>query len=152
MIDIANILLNLGSVRLNLEIMKKSSYLVFKAVGVLGVFLLVIACAKKDDGYMCTMEFRAVQIKVVGDELNDAYTIRTGTNDTLRFDHQAVNLEENYYTVLDDSYQVQLQDKTEQFRFIGILNDEVVVNELFIISADKCHVNYISGNLEVEIE
>jgi hypothetical protein len=96
------------------------------------------------------MEFRSVQIKVIGSTLDDFYTIRLSTADTLR--HDLLNPgETDYYTVLDDNFQSVLKDKTETFRFVGVLNASVVVDEAIVIQADACHINYVSGNLEVTL-
>ena len=114
---------------------------------VIGLVLILLSCTKHDE-VACTMEFRSVQIKIIGEELSDFYTVRLSTNDTLQFEH-FFTPNEGYYTVLDDSFQSQLQGKKEQFRFIGKINNDIVVDELFMIEADKCHINYVSGKLEV---
>jgi hypothetical protein len=111
--------------------------------------MILFSCTKKDDGMACTMEFRTVQIRVIGAPLDDFYTIRVQTDDTLRHEHFSPG-ETDYYTVLDDNFQSILKGKTETFRFVGIRNDLEVVNEPIVIGADACHINYVSGNLVVE--
>ena len=112
--------------------------------------IVLLSCKKKDDDVACTMEFRMVQIRVIGAPLEDYYTIRESTGDTLRHDSFSSG-ETEYYTVLDDNFQSVLKGKTETFRFVGIQNDLVVVNEPIVIRADACHIEYVSGKLEVEL-
>ena len=44
-----------------------------------------------------------------------------------------------------------IANSQESFRFIGEMNDTVVVNEIFIIKADECDVDKISGKREVNL-
>lgn len=98
---------------------------------------------------MCTMEFRTVTITVKGEPLDEFFTIRLKSNDTLRLGRDNMT-NENTYPVLDDSFQKLLEGKTEEFRFIGYKNNTMVVNEPFVIRADKCHIEYVSGRRETE--
>lgn len=116
----------------------------------IGCTFVLFSCTKKDDQVACTMEFRSIQMKVIGSALDDFYTIRLSTADTLR--HDSLNPgETDYYTVLDDNFQSILKHQTETFRFVGVLNASVVVDEAIVIQADACHINYVSGNLEVTL-
>lgn len=107
------------------------------------------SCAEKEKPVMCTMEFRTVTIKVNGAPLDEFFTIRLKSNDTLRLSRENI-MEENVYPVLDDGFQKMLESKTEEFRFIGFKNNVMVVNEPFVIRADKCHIEYVSGRRETE--
>lgn len=114
------------------------------------VFLSVLtSCAEKEKPVMCTMEFRTITIMVKGEPLDEFFTIRLKSNDTLRLSLDNMT-GENYYPVLDDSFQKLLEGKTEEFRFIGFKNNVMVVNEPFVIKADKCHIEYVSGRRETE--
>lgn len=93
------------------------------------------------------MEFRTITIRVVGDTLDDFFTIRNSTGDTLR--HEQIIQEEQLYVVLDDGFHNVLIGMSDEFTFVGILDGEKVVDELFVIEADKCHVNKVSGVEEV---
>jgi frataxin-like iron-binding protein CyaY len=55
------------------------------------------------------------------------------------------------YIVLDDSFQKTIENQTEKFTFKGYNNDLEVVNEVFTIGADKCHIYYIDGKQEVSL-
>jgi hypothetical protein len=85
---------------------------------------------------------------VVGGTLDDFYTIRNSTADTLIFEGAPF---QNSYTVLDDNYQQILENKQENFKFIGIKSGIKVIEENFVISADQCHISKVSGKNSVNI-
>jgi hypothetical protein len=108
------------------------------------VVLLSFQCKKET---ACTMEFRTVSIQVIGEQLDDFFTIRNINGDTLRYELMAVD--QDAYPVLDDNAMVFLKNKTENFTFIGILNGQKVVEENFVIKADECHIEKVSGAVTV---
>ena len=111
------------------------------------IMLLTLSC-HRDKEVVCTALFARVSIEVNGSSLNDFYTLRMNTSDTLRFPDGHF---QNTYTVLDDNYQKVLENKSENFKFIGIISGIKVVDENFVISADKCHISKISGKNFVTI-
>jgi hypothetical protein len=129
------------------------------------VFILVLAmpfmamqCNKKKsdcNGAICTEMFAAVNVTVTDKsgnnvDLKDYYTINVATGDTLR--HNNGTWPEGAYTVLDDSYVSKMYNKQLQFRFIGIRNNTTVVDELYSISADCCHISKVAGKDTVVID
>jgi hypothetical protein len=131
---------------LNILLMKSAFPVFFSLIVFNSVFS---SCSQKDKPVICTKEFRTISITVKGEPLDEYFTIRIKTNDTIRIGRENVP-GENIYPVLDDNFQKLIEGKTEEFRFIGYKNHEMVVNEPFVISADKCHINYVSGKLETE--
>jgi hypothetical protein len=113
------------------------------------LFSLISSCQQQVEQVICTMEFRTVSITVNGASLTEYYTLRESTGDTIRISRQNVP-GNNAYPVLDDSYQRTLQDRVENFRFQGWINDSLRANESFVIGADKCHIYYVSGNQVVD--
>ena len=117
----------------------------------LSLFLacFILICCKKSNNststVVCTTDFRTVTIKVLGDTLDHFYTIRVYTGDTIRLNSSNI-IEPNTYPVIDDSYQSRIANHTEQFRFVGIKNNNILVNEVFSVKADLCHIEYVSGN------
>lgn len=121
------------------------------------VFILVLAfpfmamqCKKKTDcsGAICTEMFAAVNVTVTDKngyniDLQDYYTINIATGDTLM--HNNSTWPEGAYTVLDDSYVSKMYNKKLQFRFVGILNNTIVVDEPYTIAADCCHISKEAG-------
>jgi hypothetical protein len=99
----------------------------------------------------CTMVFASVSVYISNStphpvKLDDAYTIRISTNEKIRYN---LDPEGGHYTVLDDSYLEKLQNRTDGFRFIGIKDGHEVVNEMYELAADCCHVNRQSGKAEI---
>lgn len=116
------------------------------------LFLLIaaISCTSRTNEVICTMEFRTVNIKVNNATLQDFYTIRESTGDTIR-NISGYQPDLNLYPVLDDNSKHLIFNRTENFRFVGIVSDTVAVNEVFSIKADQCHIQYVSGNQEVSL-
>lgn len=109
---------------------------------------------KCDPNMACTMMFASVSITVktsngIPAELDEVYTLRKSTSELLKYS-QPGNAT-GTYTVLDDSYQKELQNKQEEFHFVGKKNGKVMVEEPYVLSADCCHVSKVSGNDELVI-
>ena len=117
-----------------------------KMLVIASIFLLFLAssCRDNNENIACTMEFRIVTITVNGNPLDEYFTVRESTNDTIRIDRSNVT-GNNVYPVLDDSYQNIIEGRTENFFFYGKVNGVVTVREPFVIKADKCHIEYVSG-------
>lgn len=106
------------------------------------------------DGVMCTMELRSITLQVNDNagnpvKLDEAYTVRVKTGE--RITHEANTSTTGSYTVLDDGYQKKLAQSSAEFRFVGRRGGQEVVNELFTISADCCHISKHSGKSEVTL-
>lgn len=82
--------------------------------------------------------------------MNNYFTIRKTTGDTIKIDNSN-GFSNNYYPVLNDNFQPLLLNKTEAFVFYGIINDSIVIKESFLIKADACHIDYVSGNTEITL-
>lgn len=118
----------------------KSLFNISLILSMLFVVMLSFQC-KKDSA--CTMEFRIVSIQVIGESLDDFYTIRNSNGDTLRYENFAPD--QNTYTVLDDNFHVYLKNAIENFTFIGVIGGQKVVEESFVIKGDNCHFEKVSG-------
>ncbi len=109
--------------------------------------LIFLSCKHKDD-VACTSMFASVSIEVNGGILDSCFTVRNATGDTIRFTNGPF---QNSYTVLDDNYQQMLENRQEEFKFTGFKSGNKVVDESFVISADKCHISKVSGKNSVTI-
>ncbi|MCP4125348.1 MAG: hypothetical protein GY751_26745 [Bacteroidetes bacterium] len=115
----------------------------------LSILCLLLTTSCNSNRIACTEEFRTVGISVTGDLLTDHFTIREATSDTIRYADNSGFPPEDYYVVLDDNYQSEIAGSRENFRFIGMIGTMTVVDELFVIKADQCHISYVSGNTEI---
>lgn len=125
-----------------------------KGIVFLTLCMLFLGCKKDRDTskkHFCTEIFAMVTIQVNGGPLDDFFTIRESTGDTLRHDVNGL-IEEGQYIVLDDNFAATLKNREETFIFTGIVGKEKVVEEPFVIKADDCHIDYVSGKREVSIE
>lgn len=125
--------------------MKLVSFFILIVVSI----LILISCTK-DEEVICTMEYRYISIDVKGGILDDFYTIRKYTGDTIRNEKDNI-IGNNSYIILSDNYQNKIKNKEEIFIFKGYITDSLVVNEQFIIKADECHINYVSGKKEINL-
>ena len=125
--------------------MKLVSFFILIVVSI----LIIISCTK-DEEVICTMEYRYISIDVKGGILDDFYTIRKYTGDTIRNEKDNI-IGNNSYIILSDNYQNKIKNKEEIFIFKGYITDSLVVNEQFIIKADECHIDYVSGNKEINL-
>ena len=121
-----------------------------KLVMISGLIVLLIGSCKNTQDIACTEEYRFVTITVNGAQLDNFYTIRISTRDTIRHE-QEMGLDSNVYVVLTDSYQKNIQNSVENFVFHGFIGDSLVVNEPFVIKADQCHITYVSGKTEINL-
>ena len=125
--------------------MKLVSFFILIVVSI----LILISCTK-DEEVICTMEYRYISIDVKGGILDDFYTIRKYTGDTIRNEKDNI-IGNNSYIILSDNYQNKIKNKEEIFIFKGYITDSLVVNEQYIIKADECHINYVSGKKEINL-
>ncbi len=128
----------------------KESMKTAKLVIISGLMVLLISSCKNTQEIACTEEYRFVTITVNGRQLDNFYTIRISNGDTIRHD-QEMGLDSNVYVVLTDSYQKNIQNSVENFVFHGLIGDSLVINEPFVIKADMCHIDYVSGKTEVNL-
>lgn len=108
------------------------------------------SCNDKNNEIFCTEEFRVITITINGVVLDDNFTLRNSTGDTLRFEEDIFG-EGTTFTVLNDLFKDSLRNRQENFTFIGIIGDSVVVEEPFVIRADECHIELVSGLTEITL-
>ena len=120
--------------------------------------LLLQSCVGNDKDckdVACTAIFKMITVTVIDStqqkiQLDRYYTIKTSNNDTL--DYTATTIEKGVFVVVDDNQSKSLQNTQDDFRFIGILNNTIVVDEPYVIGADCCHIDLISGSTEVTLQ
>lgn len=118
----------------------------------LSIAVFISSCKKddiEDENVICTMQFETVYMYIPNKKLDKFHTIRLATGDTLKKDTSRRVYETNY-PVVDDSFQKILRGRTETFRFQGFVRDSLVVNEDIKVSANVCHIYYVSGKLNID--
>jgi hypothetical protein len=114
------------------------------------MFLLlgVLALGACESNRYCTQEFATITIEVNGAVLDDFYTIRLRTGDTIR---SATPIADKYYEVLDDLWTNKIKKEGEYFLFEGKAGDSVLVREQFRIGHDECHIRLLEGRTRVDL-
>jgi hypothetical protein len=105
-------------------------------------------------GVACTAMFAMVSVQVTDANgqpvaLDDAYTVASKTGEKIKVEQP---IGAGQYVVIDDSYRQKLMNRTDDFRFIGMKNGVIVVDQAYRISADCCHVSKVSGPEAVTIK
>jgi hypothetical protein len=125
--------------------MKKTALFIL----LISTMAFISSCDKCDDenGIICTQEFRIIKVSLDNGTqqpvtLDDAYTLRQGSTNKIYFDQP---FPAGTYVVMDDSYHQNLKNSEAQFRFIGVKNNQVVVDKSYVIGADNCHIIKKSG-------
>lgn len=122
-----------------------------------GLFWLIAASCSRDAAdagtVYCTMEFRTIAVTVIGDSLTRTHTIREKTGDTLDVPNMPYPVHDGAatYAVLDDNFVSVLKDSEEMFRFVGFIHESLVVDEMYRISSDRCHVHLEEGKSEIKL-
>lgn len=112
---------------------------------------LFISCKKNsannpDENLIaCTLIFVTESVTVSGTALDDFYSLRLSTGDTLRLEDY--NSEDTYYPVLNDSSIPHTKGIEERIDFIAIRNNQMRKTP-YTFTSDGCHIVKVSG-LEV---
>ncbi len=109
-------------------------------------FVMVSTACRQQMNIACTEEFRTVAIEISGLTIDSFKRIRLSTNDTIKNDGF---LYENFYPVLTDNYQKKLENQTDSFLFLAWKADSLWLQEPFVIKADYCHIEKVSGKEKV---
>ncbi len=84
-------------------------------------------------------------------ELDDYQLINIKTNENLTDEIGSLIELPNpgRYLIADDA--TDLKGETLELLFLGVLNNEIVVREIYLIGRDICHVQLISGEEQIII-
>lgn len=117
----------------------------------IGLSFLFMSCKKnsshnqEEDLLACTLIFVTESVTVSGSILDDFYSLRLSTGDTLRLEDY--NAEDRFYPVLNDNSIPQNKGIEEQIEFVALRGDQILKTP-YTFSSDGCHIVKISG-LEV---
>ena len=126
----------------------KSKHLLFI---IIALPLFFMSCKKTTTGttdedlQVCTLIFVTESVTVSGTVLDDFYSLRLSTGDTLRLEDY--NSEDQYYPILDDSSIPQTKNIEERIDFIALHGDQILKTP-YTFTSDGCHIVKTSG-LEV---
>ena len=120
---------------------------------ILAFSVLIQSCDLSDedpkDDIFCTEEFRTIGVTITGGVLDEFYTIRISNGDTVR--HSDNTGFENFYPVLDDNFHSAVINSEEIFNFLGLIGDQIIIDEEYVIAGDDCHISLVSGKTEIDL-
>ena len=105
----------------------------------------------------CTMEYRTIQILVKKSTdssaviLTDYKVLRVSDNKDITIKDSNLTDNKGYYQLVNDSDVAMLKNKNVEIEFLGYLNNAIVIDKRFVVTADCCHVSLVSGELVVYI-
>ena len=102
---------------------------------------------------LCTMEFRSITILIKQSTDNSpvlltdfkVYRISDNKDITIKDNNLSDNL--GYYPLVNDNGIAILKNKNVEIEFQGYVNNKLVIDKRFVVTADCCHVSLISGDL-----
>lgn len=108
-------------------------------------------CNKID--IVCTENFITISIEIVDSNDNPVTldSFKVIQKNTGKDISNNANLYNNYYPIVDDSYQHQLENKEQTFIFMGFKDNKEVVKETYVIAADCCHIYLVSGKTKITL-
>jgi hypothetical protein len=142
--------------------------LMFEKLILVFMTIFIVGCTN-DDGPKpidcslrpCTQNFVTIFANVtdasgIAIPLDSFEVIDIDTGENLTLDSNAQEYE-NYrqqgtYPIFSDTYLVQYQNTNTTISFKGSISGNQVVNESFVVGADCCHVQLISGNTDIIID
>ncbi|RYD57149.1 MAG: hypothetical protein EOP56_10130 [Sphingobacteriales bacterium] len=126
------------------------------------IICMSASCGKKEpvtdpkncDGVMCTQMFKMITLRITDAsgnavKLDDYYTLHVASGEKAKV---TGGMNGGYYTVVDDSRRKDLQDRKVELKFVGMKDGKEVVNETYMVTADCCHIEKISGKTEIVLQ
>ncbi|MDG1803546.1 hypothetical protein [Flavicella sp.] len=100
---------------------------------------------------VCTEEFRSITLEIIDINDNpvilDAFKIiREDTGEEIE---SSENFHQNFYTIINDNYQNEIAQKEINLKFTGFINNIEVLSTNYVVSADCCHIELISGKTKI---
>ena len=99
----------------------------------------------------CTEQFVMISLSVTDANntpirLDDYKVHRTDTGKEISSPNYGMD---NYYPIIDDSFQSELANKELTLTFTGFIDNQQVINETYVVSADCCHIYLVSGKTTI---
>lgn len=111
--------------------------------------LFLASCINDADDCLCTTEFRMITVIVVDSAGNPVTGLTATVKDNAGKIYTFINdphIFPGHYTVMDDSYVMELSTLPKRFIFSGV-KDSMSVSSEYLICTDECncHVSKVSG-------
>ena len=123
--------------------------------------ILVIKCdydIKNDcSSVMCTMEFRSITVLIKHRtdstyyKLTDYRVNRVSDNMDITVNQTNISDYSGYYPVVDDTKKDLFINRVVEVEFKGYLNDAIIIQKRFLVTADCCHISLVEGDTKFYI-
>jgi arginine deiminase len=81
----------------------------------------------------------------------DRYFVTLDSDTVLTEQNSYYNPSEKFIVIFSDSEMNWTTEKGRYFRLTGYIDDDLLVDENYLIAHDRCHINLISGNTNIVI-
>jgi len=112
----------------------------FKYLGYFVAMILIFTACKED----CNDIYRIHTVEVRADSLQEAYTVRTQTADTLNR-YTEIAGDTNRFMLVGDEFQDRLSENGEPFLF-HLRTPDSLYQYTYLFEDGECHVEKLSGH------
>lgn len=128
-----------------------------KLIPVFIILISPLSCSDKNEcSGVCTAQFVTIAVNIHdenGDHVVlDSFTVTlTDTNKDITEDLHFNPAHSDSYPIINDNFKAEAQSDNLKIQFIGIISDVIVVQENYVIGANCCHIELVSGETEITI-
>jgi hypothetical protein len=123
------------------------------------LLLIILFSCNEDDVRFCTLEFRFIHVNILEADSSDAdidsfFVVKTATGDTI-LDATTTpynDFFEEGITIFTDNELSLTTTTGSTFNLTAYKNTNLVVNENYVIQHDECHIDLLSGDIEIFLE
>jgi hypothetical protein len=128
------------------------------------IAIILISCNNDDDSnsdcenVSCTLEFRTIVISIKDQNQNpvaldsfEVINIENNDDMTILLSASGFEMAQQFgqYPLLDDGSLGVNREREVQFK--GFINNQEVISSIYTVSTDCCHINLVSGTLELTL-
>ena len=106
---------------------------------------------------LCTMEFRSITVVIKHETDNTLYHLtdykvnRVSDNLDVTPKHDNLSGYSGYYSVANDTKMDLYKFMNVEVEFTGYVNNSIIIQKRFIVTADCCHISLVEGNVVIYI-
>ncbi len=139
-----------------------SNRIKYRLITFTSFFVLIFGFACQEESVNCTMEWRAISVKIVDSSdnpviLDDYYTTNNITGEVFRMKDidpyiDSVNKLSGEYMVITDSQKEWAKTGYCKVTFKGLINNKEIVSEEYGVTANVCHIGDLIGRTTIVID
>ena len=106
---------------------------------------------------LCTMEYRSITVTIKHKtdstlyHLTDYKVKRVSDNSDVTPKHDNLSGYSGYYSIANDGKMDLYKFMNVEVEFTGYVNNSIVIQKRFIVTADCCHISLVEGNVSLFI-